>query len=142
MCACTETWLSRDIIGERARHSQVCSIEIRDICVYIYCIPYALTVHFPITQSARYLPIFHTLYFKLHCACALNNVVLTTIIEMVEILDGRVGKHSVERVRYVIKLFTRSPYFHSPSICENPDTDSCNKSYVHIVRVSILPFDL
>ena len=35
----------------------------------------------------------------------LNNVVITTIIEMfemVEILDGRLGKRSVERVRYVI----------------------------------------
>ena len=35
----------------------------------------------------------------------LNNVVITTVIEMVEmveILDGRLGKHSVERVRYVI----------------------------------------
>ena len=34
-----------------------------------------------------------------------NNVVLTTVIEMVEIieiLDGRLGKRSVERVRYVI----------------------------------------
>ena len=35
----------------------------------------------------------------------LNNVVITTVIEMVEmveILDGRLGQHSVERVRYVI----------------------------------------
>ena len=35
----------------------------------------------------------------------LNNVVITTIIEMVEIveiLDGRLSKRSVERVRYVI----------------------------------------
>ena len=35
----------------------------------------------------------------------MNNVVITTIIEMVEmveILDGRLGKRSVERVRYVI----------------------------------------
>ena len=34
-----------------------------------------------------------------------NNVVITTFIEMVEmveILDGRLGKRSVERVRYVI----------------------------------------
>ena len=45
---------------------------------------------------------FHTLYFMLHCACVLNNVVITTVIEMVEILYGRVGKCSVERVRYVI----------------------------------------
>ena len=36
------------------------------------------------------------------CACVLNNVVITTVVEMVEILDGRVGKHSVERVRYVL----------------------------------------
>ena len=50
----------------------------------------------------RYQPIFHTLYFMLHCARVLNNVVLTTVIEMVEILDGRVGKRSVEQVRYVI----------------------------------------
>ena len=35
----------------------------------------------------------------------LNNVVITTVIEMVElveILDGRLGKRSVKRVRYVI----------------------------------------
>ena len=35
----------------------------------------------------------------------LNNAVITTIIEMVEmveILDGRLGNNSVERVRYVI----------------------------------------
>ena len=34
-----------------------------------------------------------------------NNVVVTTVIEMVErveILDERLGKRSVERVRYVI----------------------------------------
>ena len=37
----------------------------------------------------------------------LNNVVITTIIEMVqmvEILDGRLGQHSVERVRYVTRI--------------------------------------
>ena len=61
--------------------------------VCIYFIPYVLTVHFPITHSVRYQPIFHTLYFMLHCARVLNNVVvLTTVIEMVEILDERVGK--------------------------------------------------
>ena len=35
----------------------------------------------------------------------LNNVAITTVIEMVEmveILDGRLGKRSVERIRYVI----------------------------------------
>ena len=54
----------------------------------------------------------HTLYYTLHTEHAyclsyrfFNNVVITTIIEMVEmveILDGRCGKRSVERVRYVI----------------------------------------
>ena len=35
----------------------------------------------------------------------MNNIVITTVIEMVEmveILDGRLGKRSVEQVRYVI----------------------------------------
>ena len=64
------------------------------------------------TLSVRYQPILHTLYYTLHTEHAyclsyrfLNNVVITTVIEMVEmveILDGRLGKHSVERVRYVI----------------------------------------
>ena len=64
-----------------------------------------LTVHFPTTRSVRYQPIFNGLKFTLHRARVLNNVVITTIIEMVEmveILDGIVGKRSVERVRYVI----------------------------------------
>ena len=64
------------------------------------------------TRSVRYQPIFNTLYYTLHTEHAyclsyrfLNNVVITTVIEMVElveILDGRLGKRSVERVRYVI----------------------------------------
>ena len=85
------------------------------------------------TSSVRYQPIFHTLYFMLHCAHVLNNVVLTTAIEMFEMLDGRVGKHSVEQVRYAKKQFitshceiwshfTRSLYLHSPSARENTDT--------------------
>ena len=63
-------------------------------------------------RSVRYQPILHTLYYTLHAEHAycpsyrfLNNEVITTVIEMVEmveILDGRLGKHSVERVRYVI----------------------------------------
>ena len=75
------------------------------ICIYIIYIPPPLTVCFPMTRSVIYQPILHTLYFTLHSARVLNNVVITTIIEMVEmieILDGRVGKRSVERVRYVI----------------------------------------
>ena len=71
------------------------------------------------TRSVRYQPILHTLYYTLHTLyytlhtehayCLsyrfLNNVVITTVIEMVEmveILDGILGKCSVERVRYVI----------------------------------------
>ena len=57
------------------------------------------------TRSVRYQPIFNGLKFMLYRARALNNVVITTVIEMVEmveILDGRVGRRSVERVRYVI----------------------------------------
>ena len=62
------------------------------------------------TCSVRYQPILHTLYYTLHTEHAyclsyrfLNNVVITTVIEMVEmVLDGRLGKRSVERVRYVI----------------------------------------
>ena len=64
------------------------------------------------TRSVRYQPILHTLYYTLHTEHAyclsyryLNNVDITTVIEMVEmveILDGRLGQSSVERVRYVI----------------------------------------
>ena len=64
------------------------------------------------TRRVIYQPILHTLYYTLHTEHAyclsyhfLNNVVITTVIEMVEmveILDGRLGKRSVERVRYVI----------------------------------------
>ena len=78
----------------------------------IYYIPPPLTVHFSMTRSVRYQPIFNTLYYTLHTEHAyclsyrfLNNVVITTVIEMVElveILDRRLGKRSVERVRYVI----------------------------------------
>ena len=55
------------------------------------------------TRSVRYQPILHTLYYTLHTEHAyrlsyrfLNNVVITTVIEMVEILDGRLGKRSVD----------------------------------------------
>ena len=64
------------------------------------------------TRSVRYQPILHTLYYTLHTEHAhclsyrfLNNVVITTVIEMVEmveLLDARLGKRSVEQVRYVI----------------------------------------
>ena len=80
--------------------------------MYIYYIPPLLTVHFPMTRSVRYKPILHTLYYTLHTEHAyclsyrfLNNVVITAVIEMVEmveILDVNLDKRSVERVRYVI----------------------------------------
>ena len=81
--------------------------------MYIYYIPPPLTVHFSMTRSVRYQPILHTLYYytihteHLYCLSYrfLNNVFITTVIEMVEmveILNGRLGKRSVERVRYVI----------------------------------------
>ena len=94
------------VIGERNEPlSRVFNDQPRDI--YIYYIPPPLTVHFSMTRSVRYQPILHTLYYTLHMEHAyclsyrfLNNVVLTTVIEMVEmveILDGRLGKRSVEQ---------------------------------------------
>ena len=93
------------------------------------------------TRSVRYQPILHTLYYTLHTEHAyclsyhfFNNVVITTVIEMVEMVEmlyGRLGKCSVERVRYVINnllhlvvvkygvIFTRTLYFHSPSARDN-----------------------
>ena len=78
--------------------------------IYFYYIPlYIFLMH-----SVRYQPILHTLYYTLHTEHAyclsyrfLNNVVITTVIEMVEILDGRLSKRSVERVRYVINNLLR-----------------------------------
>ena len=92
----------------------------------------------------RYQPILHTLYYTLHTEHAyclsyrfLNNVVTTAVVEMVEmveILDGRLGKRSVELVRYVInnllhlvivkmwRHFTRTLYFHSPAARDNTVT--------------------
>ena len=86
------------------------SRSLRSLANYI---PLPLTVHFSMTRSVRYQPILHTLYYTLqteHAYCLsyrfFNNAVITAVIEMVEemveILDGRLGKRSVERVRYVI----------------------------------------
>ena len=121
------------------------SRSLRSLANYI---PPPLTVHFSMTRSVRYQLILHTLYYTLHTEHAyclsyrfLNNVVTTTVIEMVEmveILDGRLGKRSDERVRYVInnllhfceiwRHFTRTLYFHSPSARDNTVTtrEICN----------------
>ena len=132
--------------------------------IYIYYIPPPLTVHFSMTRSVRYQPILHTLYYTLHTEhayclsyCFLNNVVITTVIEMVgivEILDGRLGKRSVERVRYVInnllhlvivKYGDISPVLRLVTILSQLvkylvilHADPCNKSYIYIVCHFIL----
>ena len=134
----------------------------------VYYIPPPLTVHFPMTHSVRYQPISHTLYYTLHTEhvyCLsyrfFNNVVITTVIEMVEmveILDGRLGKRSVERVRYVINnllhlvivkygvislvlcISTRLWLVTILSLLEKYlvifHTDPCNKSYIICVRAT------
>ena len=116
------------------------------------------------TRSVRYQPILHTLYYTIHTEHAyclsyrfLNNVVITTVIEMVEmveILDGRLGKRSVERVRYVINnllhlvivkygdislvlcISTRLRLVTILSLLVKYlvilHADPCNKSYIHI----------
>ena len=98
--------------GYKNKNCTYCTYYIYIIIIYIYYIPPPLSVHFSMTRSMRYQPILHTLYYTLHTEHAyclsyrfLNNVVIPTVIEMVEmveILDGRLGKRSVERVRYVI----------------------------------------
>ena len=61
----------------------------------------------------------------------IDRVVLTTTIEMVEI---RVGKRSVGKVKYVINWshFTRGLYLHSPWAREN--ADATHKITRHISR--------
>ena len=132
--------------------------------IYIYYIPPPLTVHFSMTRSVRYQPILHTLYYTLHTEHAyclsyryLNNVDITTVIEMVEIvgiLDGRLGQRSVERVRYVINnllhlvivkygdislvlcISTRLRLVTILSLLVKYlvifHADPCNKSYIHV----------
>ena len=131
----------------------------------IYYIPPLLTVHFSMTRSVRYQPILHTLYYTLHTEHAyclsyrfLNKVVITTVIEMVEMvekLDGRFGKRSVERVRYVINnllhlvivkygdislvlcISTRLRLVTILSLLVKYlvilHADPCNKSYIHYI---------
>ena len=134
--------------------------------MYIYYIPPPLTVHFSMMRSVRYQPILHTLYYTLHTEHAyclsyrfLNNVVITTVIEMVkmvEILDGRLGKRSVERVRLnnllhlvivkygdislVLCISTRLRLVTILSLLVKYlvilHVDPCNKSYIYIYRIS------
>ena len=138
--------------------------QLKAYIIYIYYIPPPLTVHFPMTRSVRYQPILHTLYYTLHTEHAhclsyrfLNNVVITTVIEMaemVEILDRRLGKRSVERVRYIINNLLHLVIVKYGAIslvlciCTRLQlvkiltllvkylvilhADPCNKSYIHI----------
>ena len=59
----------------------------------------------PVTYYTPYITRY-TLSMRVVLVTAFfNNVVISTVIEiveMVEILDGRLGQRSVERVRYVI----------------------------------------
>ena len=116
------------------------------------------------TRSVRYQPILHTLYYTLHTGHAYclsyrfwNNVVITTVIEMVELVEilvGRLGQSSVERVRYVINnllhlvivkygdislvlcISTRLRLVTILSLLETYlvilHADPCNKSYIYI----------
>ena len=80
----------------------------------------------------------------------LNNVVITTVIEMVEmieILGGRLGKRSVEYVinnllhLVIVKygdIYTRTLYFHSPAARDN--TVATREISRHISRlIHLLP---
>ena len=92
------------------RNSAYALWTMTDTCTYIY-ISRETSIEHPSVGLAS-LAQLHTLYYTLHTEHAyclsyrfLNNVVITTVIEMVEmveILDGRLGKRSVERVLYVI----------------------------------------
>ena len=99
--------ISGKLVIGRAKRAPHWGVQSRFRVIYVYYyIASPLTVHFSMTRSVRYQPILHTLYYTLHTGHAyclsyrfLNNVVLTTVIEMVEmveILDGRLGQHLVE----------------------------------------------
>ena len=123
------------------------------------------------TRSVRYQPILHTLYYTLHTEhayclsyCFLNNVVITTVVEMVEILDRILGKCSVEQVRYVINnllhlvivkygdislllcISTRLRLVTILSLLVKYlvifHTDSCNKSYIFFLYILLYIFNI
>ena len=103
-------------------------------------------------RSMRYQHILHILYYTLHTEheyCLsyrfLNNIVITTVIkmvEMVEILDGRLGKRSVERARYVngvisLLLCISTRLRLVPILVKYlviVHADPCNKSDIYITR--------
>ena len=101
------------------------------------------------THSVRYQPIEHAYCLSYRF---LNNVITTTaigMVEMVEILDGRLGKRSVERIRYVINNLFYS-YFVFPlafwlvtilsllvKYLVILHADPCNKSYMSSKKIVI-----
>ena len=125
------------------------------------------------TRSVRYQPILHTLYYTLHTEHAyclsyryLDNVVITTVIEMVEMVEilGRLGQRSVERVRYVINNLLHLVIVKygdiSLVLCISTrlrlvtilsqlvkylvilHADPCNKSYVRLFLIPMRSFSL
>ena len=79
----------------------------------------------------------------------MNNVVLTTVIEMVEMVEilmedlvsVQLNEYGVRNKQFdhceIWRHFTRTLYFHSPSAHDNTvatreisHTDPCNKSYI------------
>ena len=82
------------------------------------------------TRSVRYQPILHTLYYTLHTEHAyclsyrfLNNVLITTVIEMVEMVEILDEKQFITLGHCEIwSHFTRTLYFHSPSARDNTVT--------------------
>ena len=84
------------------------------------------------TRSVRYQPIFNGLKFTLHRASVLNNVVITTVIEMVEMVEilGRDCNRSVKRVRYVINNLLHLVIVNSA----RDNTDATHEISRHISR--------
>ena len=113
---------------------------------HIYYMPPPLTVRFPMMRSMRYQPIFNGLKFTLHCARVLNNVVITTIIEMVEMVEILDEEFLIVQLRSKVcknqfitlghceiwSHFTLTLYFHSPSTRDN--TDATREISRHISR--------
>ena len=99
-------------LGLRPRESgQLSMIIPPNHGITITCISREISIEHPSVGLASLAQANYTPYITrtehAYCLsyCFFNKVVITTVIEMVEmveILDGRLGKHSVERVRYVI----------------------------------------
>ena len=74
----------------------------------------------------------------------MTSVAITTVVEMFEmvhIIDGRVGKHSAERVRYVLVNCEIWSHFTYTLFCVLVKylvifhADPCNKSYIQCIQL-------